>query len=238
MDAHSGPDDVRQVLGPRLFYRSLLSLVVFLLVLAVVMFLPAGIRWWQGWLFLAVFNLQIALAALYLWRKNPEIYVARSKIHRGTKAWDKVMMALLLPSFMATIPVAALDHRYHWSSVPLWVVAFGYVLLTAGMLGSVWVEAVNKFAEPSVRIQADRGHKVIDNGPYAIVRHPMYATAIPFFVGTALALGSYWALAPTAVTSVVLIVRTMLEDRMLQNELAGYKEYASRVRYRLLPWVW
>lgn len=219
--------------------RSLISLVVFLLVLALALFVPAGIGWKEGWLFLAVFVLQIAIAALYLWRTNPEIFVARSRFHAGTKSWDKMLgVCLLLPSLMATFPVAALDHRFHWSSVPLWVIVVGYVLLTFGMLGSIWVEAVNKFAEPGVRIQTERGHKVIDTGPYAIVRHPMYATAIPLFVGIALALASYWALIPAAVASLVLVVRAALEDRTLQEELPGYREYASRVRYRLIPGVW
>ena len=222
----------------RLILRSLLSLVVFFLVLALALFLPAGIGWWQGWLFLAVFLIQMGIAALYLWRKNPAIFVARSKIQKGTKGWDKLLVFILLSSFMATFPVAALDHRFHWSPVPLWVLVVGYVLLSVGMLGSVWVEAVNKFAEPGVRIQTERGHKVIDSGPYAIVRHPMYATAIPLFAGIALALGSYWALIPAVLASLILVVRTALEDRMLQRELPGYKEYAGRVRYRLVPGVW
>ena len=218
--------------------RSLISLAVFLLVLGLALFLPAGIAWTEGWIFLAVFVLQMAIAALYLWRKNPDIVVARSKFHAGTKWWDWVAVSFLLPSLMAIFPVAALDYRWHRSSVPLWVIVTGYVLLTIGMLGSIRVEAVNKFAEPGVRIQTERGHRVIDTGPYAIVRHPMYATAIPLFVGIALALGSYWALIPVAVASLVLIVRTALEDRMLQRELPGYQEYAARVRYRLIPGVW
>jgi protein-S-isoprenylcysteine O-methyltransferase Ste14 len=104
------------------------------------------------------------------------------------------------------------------------------------MVGLMWAEAVNRFAEPSVRIQP--GQRVVDNGPYAIVRHPMYVAAFPFFLGTALALGSCWALIPAVLASLILIVRTALEDRVLHNELPGYKEYAGRVRYRLIPRVW
>lgn len=218
--------------------KSLLSLACFLLFLAVAMFLPAGIDWWQGCLFVAVFLLQMAMAAVYLWYKNPEIFVARSEFHKGTKSWDKVALSLLLPSFMATFPIAAFDHQYQWSSVSIWGIALGYVLLNVGMLGSVWVESVNKFAEPSVRIQVERGHKVVDTGPYAIVRHPMYVASFFLFFGIPLSLGSLWALAPVAFASLVLVVRTALEDRTLQNDLTGYKEYASRVRYRLIPGVW
>jgi len=218
--------------------RSLVSLVVYLLVLGLALFVPAGIEWWQGWLFFAVFLLQIALAALYLWLKNPDIFVARSKIHAGTKPWDKVVVPFLISSLMAIFPVAGLDHRFQWSSVPIWLILLGYGLVTLGMLGSVWVEAVNKFAEPSVRIQMERGHAVVDAGPYRFVRHPMYATAFFLFFGFALALRSLWAFVPAAVASLILILRTALEDRTLRNELPGYKEYSSRVRYRLVPGVW
>ncbi len=103
---------------------------------------------------------------------------------------------------------------------------------------TVWVLSVNKFAEPSVRIQTERGQKVVDTGPYDVVRHPLYATALFLCGGIPLALGSFWALTPAAIAVVVLIVRTALEDRMLHNELDGYKEYVSRVRYRLIPGVW
>ena len=215
--------------------RAILSLVVFLLLLATVMFVPAGIGWWQGWLFLAVFTLQIVLTALYIWRTNPEIFVARSKIQQGTKDWDWVIFSLLQILIAGIFPVAGLDHG---AAAPVWVIAVGYVLLTAGMAGTAWVLKVNNFAEMSVRIQTERGHQVVDTGHYAFVRHPFYVATFPLFAGMPLALGSYWALIPVAVIGIALVVRTALEDRMLQEELVGYKEYASRVRYRLVPGVW
>jgi protein-S-isoprenylcysteine O-methyltransferase Ste14 len=237
-DDRSHHSDVREQGTASVLRRSLLSLVVFLLILGLALFVSGGIGWWQGWLFFVVFLLEIALGVLYLWHKNPEIFVARSKIHAGTKPWDKVAMAFLIPSLMAIFPVAGLDRRFHWSSVPIWLILPGYGLLTLGMLGSVWAEAVNKFAEPSVRIQIERGHTVIDTGPYRFVRHPMYATAFFLFFGFDLALGSLWAFFPAAVASLVLIVRTALEDRLLQNDLPGYRDYTSRVRYRLVPGIW
>src|SRR5262249_12718360 len=147
-------------------------------------------------------------ASLYLWYTNPAIFVARSRIQKGTKGWDKMIMPFLLLPFFAIYPVAGLDHRYHWSSVAWWLLVAGYLVLTLGMLGSVWAYRVNRFAEPGVRIQTDRGHKVIDTGPYAIVRHPIYIAGLLLFVGTALALGSFWALVPLAVAAVALVVRT------------------------------
>jgi protein-S-isoprenylcysteine O-methyltransferase Ste14 len=222
----------------RILCRTTLSLACFLLLLAIALFLPAGIGWTYGWVFLVVFLLQTVLAIVYVWQRNPEIFVARSKIQKGTKWWDKVVLLFLLLSLAAIFPVAGLDDHYCWSSASPGVVVIGYVLLSVGMFVSVWVEAVNKFAEPGVRIQAERGHKVIDTGPYAFVRHPMYDASFALFAGMSLALGSYWALIPTVIASLVLIVRTALEDQTLQNELEGYKEYAQRVHYRLIPGVW
>jgi protein-S-isoprenylcysteine O-methyltransferase Ste14 len=216
--------------------RGILSGVCFFLILGLAMFLPAGIGWTRGWLFLAVFLLQMLLMALYVWRKNPDVFIARSRIQQGTKGWDRVLFYVLQVLILALFPVGGLDHRYHWSAFPLWIIVFGYVLLTMAMAGNAWVLSVNKFAEMGVRIQP--GQQVIDRGPYSVVRHPMYATIFPLFGGIPLALGSFWALIPGTLVSLVLVVRTLFEDRMLQQELAGYKEYAARVRYRLIPGVW
>src|SRR5215813_1576629 len=117
------------------------------------MFLPAGIGWRGGWLFLLVFLAFMILSCGYLWRVNPEIFVARSKVHKGTKSWDVVMLLLILASFFAVFVVAAFDARYGWSVMPAWLMVLGYVLFSIGFAMSDWVYAVNKFAEPSVRIQ-------------------------------------------------------------------------------------
>ncbi len=232
------PDGQRISTG--LLLRAILTLGGFLLVLAIAIFLPAGdIRWAKGWLFLLVFLLLMAASVLYLWRTNPDIFVARSRIRPGTKSWDKVLITFLLLSFVSIFPVAGLDGgRFHWSKVSLWLVVLGYVLLCVGFFLSIWVYRVNKFAEPTVRIQTERGHKVIDTGPYAIVRHPLYLGALLMYAGIPLTLGSFWALIPATVGALILVVRTVLEDRTLQAELEGYKEYAGRVRYRLIPGVW
>jgi protein-S-isoprenylcysteine O-methyltransferase Ste14 len=140
---------------------------------------------------------------------------------------------------IAIIPVAALDDgRFGWSRVPWWVVVTGYLLLLAGMTITAWAQGVNRFFEPSVRIQAERGHNVVDGGPYAIVRHPGYVAAVLLFAGIALALGSWWALVPAGIAAFVLVLRTAWEDRTLLAELAGYAAYAQKVRFRLIPGVW
>jgi protein-S-isoprenylcysteine O-methyltransferase Ste14 len=204
------------------------------------MLLPAGTwKWPRGWLFLAVSVGASLLAASYLRRVNPEIIAARVNRHEGTKRWDKILLAFFFPAVMAIPFVAALDDgRFHWCYVPWWACALGYSLLLAGTAGMTWAESVNRFFEPTVRIQSDRGHHVIDTGPYALIRHPGYASALPLFIGLALALGSLWALIPSLLACGLLVVRTVLEDRMLQRELPGYEQYTRRVRHRLVPGVW
>ena len=135
--------------------------------------------------------------------------------------------------------VATLDDgRFHWSHVPWWVCVLGYVLLVAGLAGMTWAESVSKFFEPTVRIQTDRGHRVIDTGPYALVRHPGYVAACLLCLGMPLSLGSFWALIPGILSCLLLVLRTIWEDRTLRDELVGYEEYTQRVRYRLVPGVW
>jgi protein-S-isoprenylcysteine O-methyltransferase Ste14 len=220
--------------------RGMLGMAGYLLVLAASMFLPAGrLGWTRGWAFLVAFTVLNLAAVCYLWRTNPEVVVARSTPHRGTKPWDKALFLLINVMFLAIFPIAALDDaRFHWSAAPLWLTLAGYVLFVAAMAGITWVLRTNKFAEPSVRIQTERHHQVIDTGPYAIVRHPFYAAAFLLCGGMPLAMGSLWALVPGAVAALLLIVRTACEDRTLHNELDGYKQYAARVRYRLIPGVW
>lgn len=211
-----------------------------LLALVLCLFLPAGTwAWSRGWLFIAVLVAASIVVTLYLRRVNPEVIAARVNRHQGTKPWDHIVLGVLLPTVIAIPILAALDDgRFHWSVVPWWVGVLGYALLLTGMAGLTWAESVNRFFEPTVRIQSERGHTVVDTGPYAVVRHPGYVAACPLFVGIALALGSVWALIPAGLALLLLIVRTRWEDQMLQAELAGYKEYAQRVRFKWVPGVW
>lgn len=238
MTANDSPDQPKQRRIDR--RRVVLTLVPMPIFFAVFMFLPAGTwAWTKGWLFIFVFLGVVTLAAMYLWRVNPEVIVARSSSHQGTKRWDKILLIFFLVAVYAITPLAALDDgRFHWFPLPWWVCGVGYVLFLAGMGMVTWAEAVNKFFEVTVRIQIDRGQTVIDTGPYTIVRHPGYVGGVLFCVGAALCLGSLWALIPAGLASLLLILRTRWEDQMLQAELTGYKDYTQRVRYKLIPGVW
>ncbi|MCP3748835.1 isoprenylcysteine carboxylmethyltransferase family protein [Pseudomonas sp. SBB6] len=203
-------------------------------------FWPAGsLAWKPGWAFLIVLVGGFGASALLLARVNPVIYRARSRFQPGTKGWDKALLAIILPTMVAVLPVAALDAgRFHESAVPGWVVLLGYIAVLKGIALTAWAQAVNPFFEPGVRIQAERHQRVIDSGPYRFVRHPGYSAAITLFFGMALALGSWWALLPGTLAALVLVLRTALEDRLLRAELPSYAEYAERVRWRLVPGLW
>jgi protein-S-isoprenylcysteine O-methyltransferase Ste14 len=222
-------------------WRSTIGRVaVTLIILAVLLFVPAGrITWTRGWLFLLVFTLLMFGAIVYFRRVNPQMFAIRSRVHPETKRWDKVVIGLLFLAMFAIPLVAGLDDgRFHWSSMSRLLMGLGYLLLITGWIGVAWAETVNPFFEPGVRIQTERGHHVIDTGPYAIVRHPGYVAASVMFAGFAISLGSWWALIPAGVGSLVLVLRTVWEDRTLHVELPGYATYATRVRFRLIPGIW
>ena len=219
--------------------RSLFALAVSIVVSGALLFLPAGTFVWPAaWWFLALFLIEIAIALPVLWRLNPEIFAARTSFKPGTKSWDLVVARLAVAG-IAIIPVlAGLDFRFGWSVAPLPALVAGNLAFAAGFALTAWAQAVNKFFEPGVRIQTERGHIVIDTGPYARIRHPGYTGATLLATGTALALGSWWALLPAALTVAVLVYRTLREEETLKAELAGYAEYTERVKWRWVPGVW
>ena len=210
------------------------------LTLVVLVFLPAGrIDWRPGWIFVAVLVAAFGLSALLLAWVNPMIYRARSRFQPGTKTWDLILLAVMLPALVLEIPIAAFDAgRMGWSAVPSWVVLLGYVLFIGSIAVTTWAQAVNPFFEPGVRIQKERAQRVITSGPYGFVRHPGYIAAIAMFIAIPLALASWWALLPAAVAIVLLVIRTRLEDGLLQAELSGYADYARQTRYRLVTGIW
>jgi protein-S-isoprenylcysteine O-methyltransferase Ste14 len=220
--------------------KAILSAIGSPLILVALVFAPVGtFDWSPGWIFIAVLVATFGLSALLLACVNPMIYRARSRFQPGTKKWDLILLAFMLPAMIVEIPLATLDAgRMRWSEVPLWVVLVGYVLLVAGIAITTWAQAVNPFFEPGVRIQRERAQQVITFGPYRFIRHPGYSAAIAMFVGIPLALASWWALVPAALAIALLVARTGLEDRLLQAELSGYSDYARRTRYRLAPGIW
>jgi protein-S-isoprenylcysteine O-methyltransferase Ste14 len=209
--------------------RLFLNLGLSLLLIVLCLFLPAVTwAWLRDWLFLFVLVVSSIVGTLYLRRVNPEVIAARINRHEGTRRRDRNLGVIFLMTVMAIPIVASLDNgRFHWLPVPWWVCLIGYTFLIAGLAGMTWAQSVNPFFEASVRIQTDRGHKVIDSGPYAIVRHPGYVAGYLLFVGMPLALGSLWTLVPVILLCPLLVLRTVWwEDQMLREGLAGYQDYA------------
>jgi protein-S-isoprenylcysteine O-methyltransferase Ste14 len=198
--------------------------------------------WWQAW----GYSLLIVAAGpggrIWAERRHPGLMAERQNMEKAqsAKAWDKVLAPLMALS--VTFPlviVAGLDHRFGWSPVfPLWLILLGFLLIALGYAFASWALIENRFFSSVVRIQVDRGHVVCDSGPYRIVRHPGYAGNMLALPGMVLALSSMWTLIPVAVALIIAVIRTVLEDQTLQDELPGYRDYARRVRYRLIPGIY
>ena len=215
------------------------ALVITIVVMALLLFGGAGtVNWPLGWGFIAAFVACVLIAMAIIWRANPELFAARSRVQPGTKSWDYIFLVLVIAGFVLMPLVAGLDFRFGWSAVPNWVVVAGYVLFVLSFAGQTWPQAVNRHFEPGVRIQQDRGQTVIDTGPYAIVRHPGYISGALLALSIPLLLASWWALIPALVATVALAIRTPLEEKTLRAELPGYTEYTQRVKYRWVPGVW
>ncbi len=215
----------------------LLAAVVFF---AVVIFWPAGrLDWVAGWLYVGIIALNHLANALYLKRVNPELIEARLRMSKGTKHWDMVWGLFFGPILLSVYIVAGFDAvRFEWSTMSSLFWPIGLIIFLPGTVLFSWSMGVNPFFEKTVRIQSDRGHRVIDTGPYAFVRHPGYLGFSGWCLSTPLLLASWWAFIPAVLLILCLVVRTGLEDRTLREELEGYEAYAKRVRYRLLPGVW
>ena len=224
---------------PTLKVRAWLSLAALMTVLTLLLFIAGGtIRYWQAWVYLSLFFALSAVITLDLLRRDPALLERRMR--GGPTAERRPLQRILMlgasVGFVALLVVPALDYRFGWSVVPHWGVFLGDVLFVIGfgLVGRVYRE--NSYT--SATIEVAQGQRVISTGPYAIVRHPMYASASLYLIGTPLALGSYWGLLVLAGMLPLLVWRLRDEERLLAAELPGYTAYQKRVRYRLVPRVW
>ncbi len=211
---------------PSLALRGVIGHIILFLYL----FVPAG-RWdyWQGWLYFSV-SVGLTVTYLFLFRHKADLMQERIKPGPGIKWWDRIFFVFYLPLY-CMIPILSAYDAGHaaWTNLPLngGIYGLGYLLFVSGLSLVCWAMWTNPFFSSVVRIQNDRGHEVVDRGPYAYVRHPGYVGALIMMYGIPLCLGSLYALILSMAISVVVMIRTGLEDATLQNELPGYREYAT-----------
>ena len=218
-----------------------LRLSLYVSALAVTLFMTSGdISWVMAWVLTAILFATVAFNVFFLMRKSPDLIEERMHPRAGAKGWDfffSTFVGSLGP--LSLFIVAGADHRFGWTLPFSAPVMIGATLVQAsGHVLTLWSMSVNRFFSAVVRIQHDRGHMVVSSGPYRFVRHPGYAGAILTFLATPLMLSSLWAFIPSLATIIMIVTRTLFEDSTLIRELGGYREYAKRVRFRVLPGIW
>ncbi len=211
------------------------------LISALVLFLPAGtLAWPAGWIYLILLYGWLLVGIVLLLKYNPGLLQERLNLsQQDQKAWDKVFILLLyLFLFVWTVLMALDAVRFHWSHMPLFLQVIGAIVLVVSFFLISLTFRENSFLSPTVRIQQERGQTVISTGPYRYVRHPMYAGGLLLFLGIPLLLGSWYGLLLILVFTPVFLMRAVLEERALREELPGYDAYMEKVKYRLIPYVW
>jgi protein-S-isoprenylcysteine O-methyltransferase Ste14 len=225
-----------------LLVKALLEVLAEFAVFAALLFVSAGtLLWPAGWAFLALFFGFALAIVLWLARKEPELLAERmsSPMQSGQPLWDKVFVVAVMVLFVAWLILMPLDAvRFGWSEVPGWLQILGALGVVLSFYTMFLTFRENAYLALVVKVQEERGQSVVSTGPYRYVRHPMYASTLLFFPGSALLLGSWWGLMFCTVLLGLLVWRIPLEEGMLENGLAGYEEYARKVRYRLIPRVW
>jgi protein-S-isoprenylcysteine O-methyltransferase Ste14 len=221
--------------------RLLLQNLIWVVVLGALLFVPAGtLNWPAAWLFLATTGILGLAGGLWLARHDPALLAERMRpmMQPDQPAADKSFM--LVFGFVALIWFLAIgsDTREHGVRIPWGLQALGLAMLLSASGFIMWVMRENSFAAPVIRLQTERGHRVISTGPYALVRHPMYSGTVLFFVGAPLLLGSWWGVAMSPLLALLFAGRIVIEERALTAGLPGYADYTTRVRYRLVPGLW
>lgn len=223
----------------KLLIPTLRTFLMGAIALGLLLFLPAWtLNYWQAWVFIVVFMVSANAIGVYLAMKDPALLERRKKVGPAAEQnmVQKIIMSVALTVNFALLVFSALDHRYLWSPVSPYVSLAGDVLVALGFLINFFVFKENSYGSSTIQTVEDQ--KVISSGPYALVRHPMYVGVLVMITGVPLALGSWWGLAVIVLMTPVLIWRILVEEKLLKKDLPGYIEYAQKVRYRLVPYLW
>jgi len=219
-------------LTARLILRSLIAVIF----VAALLFLPAGsLRFWQGWVFMAILFFPMPVTSVYFLKRDPQLVERRLRTKEKTSEQQTIIRGAQWIAFVSLV-IPGFDYRFGWSRVPLWLTILSQLFVFTGYLITLWVMKENSFASRTV--QVEEGHKVISTGPYRLVRHPMYFGAVLMLLFTPLALGSWWALPGFLLVIPLIVLRLLHEEKMLCHDLPGYSDYCLRTRSRLLPLLW
>jgi protein-S-isoprenylcysteine O-methyltransferase Ste14 len=221
--------------------KLLLQNLIWIVAMGALLLVPAGtLHWPAAWIFLGTIGVFGVAAGLWLAKTDPALLAERMRpmMQNDQPAADKKFMLAFGVAALIWFVAIGLDRRYHASGMPVALQALGWAMLLLSTGFIMWVMRENSFAAPVVKLQTERGHRVVSSGPYAFVRHPMYSGAILFFVGAALLLGSWWGVVLSPLFAVLFGIRSGIEERALLAGLPGYADYAARVRYRLVPGLW
>ncbi|MEW6406300.1 MAG: isoprenylcysteine carboxylmethyltransferase family protein [Chloroflexota bacterium] len=227
-----------KVLTPRTLIRTAIIVILFP---SLPLIISGRWDWWEAWVYAILSTVGFVVSRVLAARQNPDIIEerARSMDLTDAKSWDRILAPLVALGGVIVPVTAGLDKYYEWSApFAFGAKIAGLVLIILGYLLGSWALVENRFFSGVVRIQKDRGHTVVSSGPYRFVRHPGYAGALLAYLATPVLLDSVWAFIPALFLSGVLVVRTALEDKTLQAELPGYKEFTQKTRYRLIPGIW
>jgi protein-S-isoprenylcysteine O-methyltransferase Ste14 len=223
----------------KLILQTLSTFLIGAIVLGLLLFLPAGtLNYWQAWVFIVVFMISVGAIGVYLSIKDPALLERRKNIGPAAEqsTTQKIIISVAFLGNLALLIFCGLDQRFGWSKMPGVVSLAGDALVALGLLMNLLVFQENSYGASNIKVE--EGQMVISTGPYALVRHPMYAGVLIMLIGVPLALGSWWGLAVLALTTPGLIWRILDEEKVLEKDLSGYQEYEQKVRYRLVPYLW
>jgi len=220
--------------------RSIIKIVISIIIMLILIFGSAGTFFWmEAWILIFLFLSYVTFFTLWLRKKNPELLKERTSRKKEGKYWDKVILSIYTILLFFMLIVCGFDAvRFEWTQMPFILKIIGFIGYIPPVILVFLTAKENAYLSEVVRIQEDRSHQVVKTGPYKYIRHPMYLAVIIFVISTPLALGSFIALFFSGLIGIIFIIRTHLEEKTLQKELAGYEEYMKEVKYRLFPGIW
>ena len=220
----------------KLFFEAIIKIILGILLIGVLIFLPANtINYWNGWLFMGLLFIPMFIAGIIMMIKSPDLLKKRLKAKENEKE-QKIVILLSLLMFVAGFIIAGLNYRYNWTIMPNWVVVVSSVIFVFSYILYAEVLRENQYLSRVIEVQENQ--KVVDTGLYGIIRHPMYAATIFLFLSMPLILGSLYSFAIFLVYPIIIAKRIKNEEEVLEKELEGYKEYKTKVKYKMIPFIW